>query len=134
MAPEALFQPGLLDIEAPGVAAQTFAAINSADVDLRKELYRSIVLSGGSTMFPGFPTRLGKELEMTYRQKVLKLTGEEASKTRTSGVTIHIEDPPRRKFFVFSGGSVLAGVAKDDTTFWMTKQQYDEKGIDALIQ
>jgi actin-related protein 2 len=35
-----------------------FNSINECDVDLRKSLYEHIVLSGGTTMFPGFPTRI----------------------------------------------------------------------------
>lgn len=129
MAPECLFQPSLLDLEDPGIAEQTFKAINSADVDLRKELYAHLVLSGGSTMFPGFPTRLQKELEDIYCSKVLKKKRSEVAKLP---VQITIEDPPRRKYFVFSGGAVLAGVAKDAADFWKTKQEYKEKGIEAL--
>ncbi len=32
------------------------------DIDLRKDLYGNIVLSGGPTMFPGIAERLQKEL------------------------------------------------------------------------
>ncbi|KAH7828452.1 actin-related protein 2 [Monocercomonoides exilis] len=133
MAPECLFQPRLLDIEADGVAKQVFSCINDADVDLRKQLYSSIVLSGGTTMFPGFPTRLQKELEMLYMTKVMKMPAAEASKSHPTSIQIQIEDPPRRKYFVFSGGSVLAEVGDKDPTFWLTKKEYDEKGADYLL-
>lgn len=133
MAPECIFQPRLLDLEDEGVAVQVFNAINAADIDLRKDLYNSIVLSGGSTMFPGYPTRLQKELENIYDKRILKLSPEEASKSRPRTVPITIEDPPRRKYFVFSGGSVLAGVGKDSPNFWVSKKDYDEKGADALV-
>jgi len=42
---------------------------------------------------------------------------------------IKIEDPPRRKHLVFLGGSVLADLMKDRPEFWITKQEYDEKGL-----
>ena len=32
------------------------------DVDIRRDLYRNIVLSGGTTMFPGISDRLHKEI------------------------------------------------------------------------
>ena len=35
-------------------------AISECDVDLRRELFGNIVLSGGSTMFPGIKERLNK--------------------------------------------------------------------------
>ena len=71
-APEALFQPHLVDVETPGVAELLFNCIQSADMDLRPELYKHIVLSGGSSMYPGLPTRLEKELKHLYTERVLK--------------------------------------------------------------
>eukprot|EP00835_Amoeboradix_gromovi_P007019 NODE_995_length_2427_cov_0.091065.p1 type:complete len:335 gc:universal NODE_995_length_2427_cov_0.091065:2164-1160(-) len=50
-APEVLFQPHLVDVESAGVAELLFNTIQSADMDLRSELYKHIVLSGGSTMY-----------------------------------------------------------------------------------
>lgn len=44
------------------------------DVDNRAPLYQHIVLSGGSTMFPGLQTRLEKELKALYLQHVLKVS------------------------------------------------------------
>lgn len=35
---------------------------------------------------------------------------------------------------VFIGGAVLADVMKDKKEFWLTKQQYDEMGLDKLLQ
>lgn len=45
---------------------------------------------------------------------------------------IRIEDPPRRKHMVFLGGAVLADIMKDKEGFWMTRQEYQEKGIKVL--
>ncbi len=45
---------------------------------------------------------------------------------------IRIEDPPRRKHMVFLGGAVLADIMKDKDSFWMTKKEYDEVGVDIL--
>ena len=42
---------------------------------------------------------------------------------------IRIEDPPRRKHMVFLGGAVLADIMKDKGEFWMTREEYEEKGI-----
>lgn len=33
------------------------------DMDVRKDLYSNIVLSGGTTMLPGTPERLSKEMQ-----------------------------------------------------------------------
>ena len=53
--PEALFQPSFLGMEAAGVHETTYNSIMKCDVDIRKDLYSNIVLSGGTTMFPGVP-------------------------------------------------------------------------------
>ncbi|KAK0168823.1 hypothetical protein PV327_002590 [Microctonus hyperodae] len=71
-APEALFQPHLINVEAPGIAELVFNTIQSADIDMRSELYKHIVLSGGSTMYPGLPSRLEREIKQLYLQRVLK--------------------------------------------------------------
>ena len=44
----------------------------AADMDTRPEFYKHIVLSGGSTMYPGFPSRLEREIKQLYLERVLK--------------------------------------------------------------
>lgn len=39
---------------------------------IRAEFYKHIVLSGGSTMYPGLPSRLERELKQLYLERVLK--------------------------------------------------------------
>ena len=68
---ECMFQPHLVDVEQPGVAEMLFQTIQSAAVDVRAELYKHIVLSGGSSMYPGLPSRLEKEMKQLYLTRVL---------------------------------------------------------------
>ena len=70
-APECLFQPHLVDVEQPGIAEFLFNTIQSADVDIRSSLYKAIVLSGGSSMYPGLPSRMEKEIKQLWLTKVL---------------------------------------------------------------
>ena len=60
--PEALFQPSFLGMEANGVHETCYNSIMKCDVDIRKDLYGNIVLSGGTSMYPGINTRLEKEM------------------------------------------------------------------------
>ena len=71
-APEALFQPHLINIDGVGVAELLFNTIQAADLDTRPEFYKHIVLSGGSTMYPGLPSRLEREIKQLYLERVLK--------------------------------------------------------------
>jgi len=125
-APEVLFEPHLIDVEGGGMADQLFDCINKADVDTRPEFYNHIVLSGGSTMYPGLPSRLEKEIRRLYFEKVLKGKGSMAK------FKCRIEDPPRRKHMVFLGGSVLAEIMKDKDHFWMNKTEWHEIGEQVL--
>merc|ERR1711971_1550693 len=51
--PEALLQPQFLGLESVGIHETTYNSIMKCDVDIRKDLYANVVLSGGSTMYPG---------------------------------------------------------------------------------
>lgn len=126
-AAEALFHPILADKEGKGMHELVFDTIQGADIDLRSEFYKHIVLSGGTTMYPGLPSRLEKEIKELYLQRVLK--GDEA---RLKNFKLKIEDPPRRKHMVFLGGAVLADIMKDREEFWIKKKDYDEQGLRIL--
>lgn len=123
-APEALFQPHLINIEGIGIAELLFNTIQAADIDTRLEFYKHIVLSGGSTMYPGLPSRLERELKQLYLERVLK-----GDTVKLSKFKIRIEDPPRRKHMVFLGGAVLADIMKNKPNFWMTRAEYEEQGL-----
>ena len=61
-APEPLFDPSLVDVEAPGLGDMVFEMIQKSPMDCRTDYYKHIVLSGGTSMYPGFPTRLEKDI------------------------------------------------------------------------
>ncbi|XP_043466670.1 actin-related protein 2 isoform X2 [Leptopilina heterotoma] len=126
-APEALFQPHLINVEAQGIAELVFSTIQAADIDMRSELYKHIVLSGGSTMYPGLPSRLEREIKQLYLERVLKNDTSTLNKFK-----IKIEDSPRRKDMVFMGGAVLAEITKDRDAVWMLREEYEEKGLNVL--
>ena len=108
---ESLFQPSLLGKEAAGIHDQTFQTIMKCDLDIRKDLYLNIVLSGGTTMFPGIKERMEKEI----------------SNLAPAAMKVKVVAPPERKYSVWIGGSILSSL----TTFqnmWISKAEYDEAG------
>lgn len=127
-APEALFSPHLVDCEKSGMADMVFEMIQEADLDCRADYYKHIVLSGGSSMYPGLPTRLERDIKARYLREILQGNEERLKKFK-----IRVEDPPRRKHMVFLGGSVLADIMKDRQDFWMTRQEYEEQGLRAVL-
>ncbi|MCJ1296190.1 Arp2/3 complex subunit, actin nucleation center [Xylographa carneopallida] len=128
-APECLFQPHLVDVEQPGIAEFLFNTIQAAEVDIRSSLYKAIVLSGGSSMYPGLPSRLEKEIKQLWLTKVLHGNPERLNKFK-----VRIEDPPRRRHMVFLGGAVLANIMADKENMWVSKQEWQEQGPRVALQ
>jgi len=126
-APEILFNPSYIGLEAKGMADQLFQTIQAADIDTRVEFYQHIVLSGGSSMYPGLPSRLEKDIKSLYLEKVLK-----NDETKLKKFKLRIEDPPRRKHMVFLGGAYLAEIMKAKENFWISKKEYNEQGVACL--
>nr|QGN00915.1 Arp2D [Drosophila tsukubaensis] len=126
-APEAYFQPDLINIEGPGLAEMSFNVVQAADIDIRPMLFRNIVLAGGSTMLPGFPSRLEHELKKLFLGQVLHSDAGNMPKYK-----IRIMDSTTRKDMVFTGGSILADVTKNEENFWMSKAEYEEQGVAVL--
>lgn len=94
-APEILFDPEIIGLEYPGVHQIVVDSINRTDLDLRKDLYMNIVLSGGSTLTKGFGDRLLHEVQ----------------KLAVKDMRIKIFAPPERKYSTWIGGSILAGLS-----------------------
>uniref|UniRef100_H3G8F5 Actin n=1 Tax=Phytophthora ramorum TaxID=164328 RepID=H3G8F5_PHYRM len=114
-APEVLFRPEIIGSEARGVHECLVQAIMKSDLDLRKTLFSQIILSGGSTLFPGFGDRLLAEV----RKKAPK------------DIKIRISAPPTRIYSTWIGGSILASLATFKN-MWITKSEYEEYGASIL--
>ncbi|KAM9947735.1 hypothetical protein ACTFIT_001068 [Dictyostelium discoideum] len=109
--PEALFQPSLLAMDYDGIHETIYNSIMKCDVGIHKDLFGSVVLSGGSTMFPGIADRMNKEL----------------TALAPSTMKIKIIAPPERKYSVWIGGSILASVSTFQQ-ICISKEEYDESG------
>lgn len=109
--PEVLFQPSLIGMEAPGIHETAYNSIMKCDVDIRKDLYGNIVMSGGSTMFPGIADRVHKEV----------------TALAPASMKIKVVAPPERKYSVWIGGSILASLSTFQQ-MWITKAEYEESG------
>jgi len=109
--PEVLFKPNLIGKEQEGIHKTTYNSIMKCDVDIRKDLYGNIVLSGGTTMFDGIDARMEKEVKALA----------------PASMKIKIVAPPERKYSVWIGGSILASLSTFQQ-MWISKQEYDESG------
>jgi actin-related protein len=109
--PEVLFKPNFIGLEQEGVHKLTFQSIMKCDVDIRKDLYNNVVMSGGTTMFNGIAERMQKEIKALA----------------PDSMTIKIIAPPERKYSVWIGGSILSSLSTFEE-MWITKAEYDEAG------
>jgi actin len=109
--PEVLFQPSFIGLEQDGIHRLTFQSIMKCDVDIRKDLYNNIVMSGGTTMFTGIAERMQKEVKLLA----------------PDSMTIKIIAPPERKYSVWIGGSILSSLSTFEE-MWISKNEYDEAG------
>ena len=109
--PEYIFNPTLNGKEYGGVHQLTFKSIMNCDLDVRKDLYSNIILSGGTTMFEGFGERLYKEMK------------ELAPPT----MKVKVIASPDRKYMVWKGGSTLSTLSTFGS-MWITKADYEEFG------
>jgi len=109
--PEVLFQPSFIGKEADGIHKLTYDSIQKCDIDIRKDLYTNVVLSGGTTMFIGIDARLKKEL----------------AQLAPASAKVKIVAPPERKYSVWIGGSILSSLSTFQD-MWVTKDEYDESG------
>lgn len=109
--PEALFQPLLLGKETNGIHEMVVDSMRKCEIDIRRNLYGNVILSGGSSMFPGLSERLQEEL----------------SALLPANSRVKVFAPPERKYSVWIGGSVLGSL----TTFQkmlISRDEYFDAG------
>jgi len=109
--PEALFQPWFLGMDAKGIHDLTYNSIMKLDIDLRKDMYENIVISGGTTLFAGIAERLFKEI----------------TALAPASMKVKVIAPPERKYSVWIGGSILSSLSTFQQS-WILKEEYDEQG------
>jgi actin len=109
--PEMLFKPHFDGMEYDGIDKTLFDSIMKCDIDVRKDLYANIVLSGRSTMFPGIAERIEKEV-IALAPPTMK---------------IKVVAPEERKYAVWVGGSILSSLSTFPQMV-ITKDEYQESG------
>jgi len=133
LGPEMFFNPEMFsaDFTTPLPEVVDSAIIN-CPVDVRRGLYKNIVLSGGSTMFKDFDRRLNKSI----KKKVDKRMTENRERLAALGhinlrppqpIDVNVVSHHMQRFAVWFGGSMLSSTA-EFFRVCHTKAQYDEEG------
>ena len=130
--PETLFNPSLLsefgDVStlvpraeggaAPqlqGLPSVVSECISRCDVDVRREMYNGIVLTGGTSLFGSLRERLEKEVAETAPPTMVKV--------KVTAATNAVE----RRYSTWIGGSILASLGTFQQ-MWLSKQEFKEHG------
>ncbi len=111
-------------------------AIHFCKMEIRAELYRTIILAGGTCLFSGLRDRIIKELE---RKKVprsevfseLKTIMGVLVKNPSSKYDINVLAPPNRLYSAWAGGAQLASQGYFEKR-WITKAQYIKGGLELI--
>jgi actin len=109
--PELLFDPTLNGLNCMSLPDLAWSSVQKADIDVRKELCKNIIMSGGSTMYEGIADRLKQELV----------------NRAPAGAEIRIVASADRKYAVWKGGSTLASLSTFHSS-WVTAEDYQEHG------
>lgn len=109
--PELLFQPALNGKSCKSIQALAWASVQASDVDVRKDLCKNIILSGGTTMYEGLPDRLKNEI----------------TSLAPAGAEIRVIASADRKYAVWKGASTLASLSTFASS-WVTAEDYQEHG------
>lgn len=120
---ECMFNPSVCDmcgVDAPQAASGVQEAIGESlyrvDAEVRKKLWDSVVLAGGSTLGSGFVERLERELPSVVPQ----------------GCTMSVVAPATRKYSPWIGGSIQASLDTFNEQMWITLNEYNEYGSSVL--
>jgi len=109
--PEVLFQPSMIGMESVGIHEALVRCVKACDIDIRKDLFSNIILSGGTTMYAGIADRVQKEV----------------TNNTPGSLKIKVIAPPERKYSIWIGGSIVTSLSTFQT-MWVTKEEYEESG------
>jgi len=114
-AADVLFNPAAIGSECDPIQEVLTNSIRKSDTDIRRDLYASIHLAGGSTLLKGFGDRLVTEVR----------------RLAPKDTKIKVRAPQERVYTTWLGGSILASLAAFKSVC-VSKQKYREEGIKSL--
>ncbi|KAH8926067.1 Actin/actin-like protein [Atractiella rhizophila] len=128
LGPEIFFNPEIASSDfltpLPEVVDQV---IQTSPIDVRRGLYKNIVLSGGSTMFDHFSRRLQRDLKHLVDDRIASSETMSGGLMRSSGVDVNVISHKRQRYAVWFGGSLLASTPEFHS-YCVSKADYAEHG------
>lgn len=113
LGPEMFFNPEIFStdftVPLPDVVDES---IVKCPIDVRRGLYKNIVLSGGTTMFKDFGRRLQRDIKRTVDNRMQanidRLRALTGNVTPPPSIDVNVISHPMQRFAVWFGGSMLA--------------------------
>lgn len=109
LAPEIFFNPEIYssDFLTP-LPEVVDTVIQTSPIDVRRGLYKNIVLSGGSTMFKDFGKRLQRDVKAIVDGRIAGSETRSGNLMKSSGVEVNVISHKRQRYAVWYGGSLMA--------------------------
>jgi actin len=108
-----LFTPSTQNsADSKGLPNYCFESIQACEHDIRRDLFKYIVLAGGSTMFKNMQERMRKEI----------------TALAPSSTVPGVHAPADRKHSQWLGGAILSTISKFNE-MWITKKEYEQHGV-----
>jgi actin-related protein 3 len=101
--------------------------IQSCPIDVRRGLYKNVVLSGGSTMFKDFGRRLQRDLKRFVDYRIKRSEELSGGKIKAVPIETNVISHHMQRYAVWFGGSMLASTP-EFYDVCHTKKKYDEVG------
>jgi len=128
LGPEIFFNPEIFSSDfltpLPKVVDDT---IQTCPIDVRRGLYKNIVLSGGSTMFKDFGKRLARDIKRSVDYRIKRSEELSGGKIKAVPLEVNVISHHMQRYAVWFGGSMLASTP-EFYNVCHTKAQYDEHG------
>ncbi|KAL8823489.1 MAG: hypothetical protein Q9170_008358 [Blastenia crenularia] len=127
LAPEIFFNPEIYssDFLTP-LPTVVDGVIQSSPIDVRRGLYKNIVLSGGSTLYKDFGRRLQRDIRHLVDAR-LRASEARSGGAKSGGLDVQVVTHKRQKHGPWFGGSLL-GQTPEFRSYCHTKAEYDEIG------
>lgn len=129
LGPEIFFNPEIAnsDFLAP-LSEIVDDCIQNSPIDVRRPLYKNIVLSGGSTMFRDFDRRLQRDIQRLVNARLKTSYSLSQGRLEPKPIDVQVLSHHMQRYAVWFGGSMLASTPEFYSTYCHTKAQYDEWG------
>jgi len=128
LGPEIFFHPEFANPDFSTSISETVdTVVQECPIDVRRGLYKNIVLSGGSTMFKDFGRRLQRDVKKFCDARLKASEKLNAGRIKPQPMEVKVVSHHMQRYAVWFGGSMLASTPE----FYQvchTKKDYDEIG------